>query len=121
MRQFQDKLQNIYKLVLEQDAPVAGVNLPPPEDSSMTAGNATMPAAPDGNDISANESDTDKLTPEGEVLLIRLIKKALTVKVKTEDLTEITGLGEINEKNAKDMLKKLIEVIRRYSDVDINV
>lgn len=115
---FNTKIEELYKLVLEAD-------VPPAEPDSQTAGpgpvgDATAPVDPNAPVAPAEpEADTEKLTPEGEVLLIRLIKKALTVKIKPEDLTEIMGLGEINENNAKESLKKLLDIIRRYSEVDL--
>ena len=53
-------------------------------------------------------------------MLIRLLVKALVVKPKPEDTSEILALGDINPENANEQLKKIIAIIRKYSpDLDL--
>lgn len=113
---FDKKLNQIYRLVLEQDTPA----VPPADPASMTAG--AGPITPDATPADAatpevGTNDNSALTPQGEVMLIRLIAKALTIKPSPEDLIEVVGLKDINETNAKQTLTKLISIIRGYADV----
>lgn len=116
---FDSTLSKMYKVILEADAP-------PADPQSMTAGpgpvgpqNGEAPPA-DATEPTDDPTagDPSALTSQGEVMLIRLIAKALTIKPSTEDLIDIVGLKDINEKNANDVLKKLMGVIRKYSDTN---
>lgn len=62
------------------------------------------------------------LSPESEVMLVRLLKKALVMKIDPNDIGQINDLGDVNEKNAKDTLQKIITLMNSYtSDIDIDV
>ena len=66
------------------------------------------------------EPEVQKLSPEGEVLLIRLIKKALVTKIEPSDIDTLSELSDINEVNAKASLEKLINMMKKYSqDIDV--
>jgi hypothetical protein len=66
------------------------------------------------------EPETEKLSPEGEVLLIRLIKKALVTEIEPSDINTLSELSDINEVNAKASLEKLINIMKKYSqDIDV--
>ena len=68
------------------------------------------------------EPEVEKLSPESEVLLVRMIKKALVTQIDSNDVDSITSLGDINEKNAKSSLSLLINIMKKYStDIDIDV
>ena len=88
--------------ILEQDEQL------PPEEVQP----APEPAAP--------EPAVQQLSPESEVLLVRLIKKALVTEIDPNDVDSISALGDINENNAKESLKMLINIMKKYStDIDI--
>ena len=78
---------------------------------------ATTPQEPE-----IPEVEVTKLSPESEVLLVRLIKKALATKIDAEDLTAIGDFEDINENNAKEALKRLINILKKYSsDIDVGI
>jgi hypothetical protein len=65
--------------------------------------------------------EVEQLSPEGEVLLVRLIKKALVTKIDPNDVDSINELADINEVNAKSSLQMLINIMKKYSqDIDVN-
>ena len=91
--------------ILEQDE-----ELPP----------ADVPTAPEPTEELTPEPEVETLSPESEVLLVRLIKKALVTEIDPNDVDSISALGDINEKNAKESLKMLINIMKKYSaDIDI--
>ncbi len=93
-----------YNKILEQDEATAPVEAPVEEPV----------AAP------APQPEAEKLSPESEVLLVRLIKKALVTKVNPNDIDQISVLADINETNAKESLTALINIMKKYSqDIDI--
>ena len=93
-----------YNKILEQDEATAPVEAPVEEPV----------AAP------APQPETETLSPESEVLLVRLIKKALVTKVNPNDIDQISVLADINETNAKESLTALINIMKKYSqDIDI--
>ena len=93
-----------YNKILEQDEAEVPVEAPVEEPV----------AAP------APQPEAEKLSPESEVLLVRLIKKALVTKVNPNDIDQISVLADINETNAKESLTALINIMKKYSqDIDI--
>jgi|TARA_R110000803_G_scaffold201102_1_gene265774 hypothetical protein len=71
-------------------------------------------------DIPIEEPQIETLSPESEVLLVRLLKKALVTEINPEDVDTVSALNDINEVNAKDTLTMLINVMKKYStDIDI--
>lgn len=68
------------------------------------------------------KAETTTLSPESEVLLIRLLKKAMVMKLDPEDIDEIVDLNDVNETNAKQVLDKIIRIMKSYStEIDIDV
>jgi len=66
------------------------------------------------------EPQVGQLSPEGEVLLVRLIKKALVTKIEPSDVETLSELSDINEVNAKSSLEQLINIMKKYSqDIDV--
>ena len=93
-----------YNKILEQDEAEVPVEAPVEEPV----------AAP------APQPEAETLSPESEVLLVRLIKKALVTKVNPNDIDQISVLADINETNAKESLTALINIMKKYSqDIDI--
>ena len=93
-----------YNTILEQDEAEAPVEEP-------AAAPVEQPAP---------EPEAETLSPESEVLLVRLIKKALVTKVSPNDIDQISLLADINETNAKESLTALINIMKQYSqDIDI--
>jgi len=93
-----------YNTILEQDE----AELPVEEPA----------AAPVEQPVPEPEAET--LSPESEVLLVRLLKKALVTKVNPNDIDKISLLADINETNAKESLTALINIMKQYSqDIDI--
>ena len=93
-----------YNKVLEQDETELSTELPAEEPAA-----APVP-----------EPEVKQLSPEGEVLLIRLIKKALVTKIEPSDVETLSELSDINEVNAKASLEQLINIMKKYSqDIDV--
>lgn len=68
----------------------------------------------------ASEPEVEQLSPEAEVLLVRLIKKALVTDIDSNDVDSISELSDINETNAKQSLQMLINIMKKYSqDIDV--
>ncbi len=71
-------------------------------------------------ELPVEEPQIETLSPESEVLLVRLLKKALVTEIDPEDVDTVSALNDINEVNAKDTLTMLINVMKKYStDIDI--
>ena len=81
------------------------------------------PPAPDAApEAAAGEEVITPLSPESEVMLVRLIKKAFVIKPDANDVTSIEEFEDINEKNAKEALQRLIQLMNSYtSEIDIDV
>lgn len=92
----------------------------PPEAPAPAPGQDPTQPAPDVAP-SASPATKDPL-PESNVLLVRLLLKALVMDIDPEDVRTITQIGDINESNASESLKKLISIMQNYSaDIDIKV
>ncbi len=106
------KFLKVYNNILEQD------EIEPPE---MGAEPEAEPAAePETEPAAEPEPEVQQLSPEGEVLLIRLIKKALVTKIDSSDVDTLSELSDINEINAKSSLEQLINIMKKYSrDIDV--
>jgi hypothetical protein len=60
------------------------------------------------------------LSPEGEVFLVRLLRKALFMNPGDLDEKSLKELPEINETNAADTLNKIIDIMKKYSsNIDV--
>ena len=68
-----------------------------------------------------SEPEVQTMSPESEVLLVRLIKKALVTEIDSNDVDSINELSDINEINAKSSLQTLINIMKKYTtDIDIS-
>mgnify|MGYP003128902262 FL=1 len=104
------KFLKAYNNILEQDDP----EMEDPVDAPVEEPVAEPEPAPEP------EPEVQKLSPEGEVLLVRLIKKALVTKIEPSDIDTLSELSDINEVNAKASLEKLINIMKKYSqDIDV--
>ena len=100
-------------LLVEQDVPPP----PPPPPAE------TQPAQPPAPEVQQpEEKEPEKIDlPPVVVTLGRLLKKALITKMSDEDASKVASLPEINEKNANDVIDKIIAIMKSYSaDVDID-
>lgn len=80
------------------------------------------PPSPEEPEAVGGEEVVTPLSPESEVLLVRLIKKAFVIKPDADDITAIEEFEDINENNAKESLQKLIQLMNSYTtDIDIDV
>lgn len=70
----------------------------------------------------AAETETKgTLTPEGEVFLVRLLKKALFMNPGDLDEKTLKDLPEINETNASQVLTSIVDIMKKYSNsIDVN-
>jgi len=67
------------------------------------------------------QPEAEPLAPESEVLLVRLLAKALVMNIKPDDAEILENIGTINENNAKTALTKIINLMKTYSsDIDVN-
>lgn len=99
------KFLKTFNTILEQDE-----ELPPEE---------VQPASVEAPEEEP-EPEVETLSPESEVLLVRLIKKALVTEIDANDVDSISSLEDINENNAKESLKMLINIMKKYStDIDV--
>lgn len=64
---------------------------------------------------------TKPLTPEGEVFLINLLRKALFMNPDDLELKSLKDLPETNEKNASDVLNRIVRIMQVDSiNLDVN-
>lgn len=67
------------------------------------------------------EPEVQTMSPESEVLLVRLIKKALVTEIDPNDVDSINELSDINEVNVKSSLQTLINIMKKYTaDIDVS-
>jgi len=99
-------LKKIYDLNLINEADEA----PPPPGAEAPASDA--PA----------EEVTVALSPESEVMYVRLLKKAMVMNLDPEDIDNINDLTDVNEDNAKQVLGSILQLMKSYStDIDIEL
>jgi len=97
-----------YNSILEQDEAEVPVEEPIPAEEPVPVEEPAL------------EPEVEKLSPEAEVLLIRLIKKALVTEIDANDVDSLSELSDINEINAKSSLQMLLNIMKKYSqDIDI--
>lgn len=114
MSRFHQILNRAYReIITEQDQPPVPPAEPlPAEPAPEQAAPTPIPDAPESKD----EQPKEILSPEGMVFLVRLLPKALMID--TLDTTEeamLADIGDIDEYNAKEVLKKLIPIIQKYA------
>jgi hypothetical protein len=99
-------LKKIYDLNLINEADEA----PPPPGAE-----APVEDAP-------TEEVTVALSPESEVMYVRLLKKAMVMNLDPEDIDNINDLADVNEDNAKEVLGNILQLMKSYStDIDIEL
>ncbi len=68
------------------------------------------------------EEVTVALSPESEVMYVRLLKKAMVMNLDPEDIDNINDLTDVNEDNAKQVLGSILQLMKSYStDIDIEL
>lgn len=87
--------------------------LPPaqPVDLSLPAAAPAPPPAPE-----PPPPEQKPLTPEGEVFLVRLLRKALFMNPGDVDEKTLKDLPEVNETNASDVLTSIVDIMKKYSN-----
>jgi hypothetical protein len=108
-------LKKIYDLNLINEADEA----PPPPGAEADASVEDPAAAPTEE---PTEEVVTELSPESEVMYVRLLKKAMVMNIEPEDIDNITNIGDVNETNAKELLGQILQIMKSYSnDIDIEV
>jgi len=111
MSKFHALLNKAYReIITEQEQPpvqpAAPENVPTPEQSAPTP----IPEVPQ-----QPEGPVEPLTSEGETVLVRLLAKSLLINITDHaDEISIKEMDEINAKNAQEILKKLVAIVRKY-------
>lgn len=113
---FLDLINKKYQELHEQVPGVPATPIPPLDQAAAASAPAPAPAP------TAPESDATKpLTAEGEVFLVRLLKKALFMNPGDLDEKLLKDLPEINETNATEVLNSIVEIMKKYSNsIDVN-
>lgn len=116
---FNELVDKRFKELLEQ-GPAGDATFTAPAPVSVPEP-TQMPAT--GVSVSPDEEQEKKpLTSEGEVFLVRLLKKALFLNPDDLDEKALKDLPEVNEKNASDILTKIVQIMNNYSSsLDVNV
>lgn len=81
---------------------------------------------PPGVDTSVEDTPAEEvivpLSPESEVMYVRLLKKAMVMNLDPEDIDNVNDLTDVNEDNAKEILGKILQLMKSYStDIDIEL
>jgi hypothetical protein len=108
---FNKLVANRFRQLIEQtpaDLPIPGqeASAPMPAPAGAPAATAPLPepSQPQG-----------KLTPEGKVWLVGLLKKALFMNPGDKSLSSLDNLPDVNESNASEVLQSILDVMDRYS------
>lgn len=109
MSTFHTLLNRAYReIITEQEQPPV-----PPAPAGAVPDQAAPTPIPE---VPEEKPETEPLSPEGMVFLIRLIAKALMIeRLDPDEEQKIVEFGDINESNAKDALKQFLPIIQRYS------
>jgi hypothetical protein len=104
MSRFHNLLNRAYReIITEQEQPPIPEQPPVPDQAAPTP----VPEIPDAQ---------RPLSPEGLVFLVRLLPKALMIDTLEErEQSMLADIGEINENNAREVLKKIIPIIEKYA------
>lgn len=106
-------INNKYKMLEEQPMdPTAQMSMPP----GVAPDPAAMAPAPEPAPEPEPEPEVKQLTPEGEVELIRLIRKALVLEPTEGSIPSSILDDEINEENGREILSKMKNFMNTYSD-----
>lgn len=98
---------------LSEQVPGEMPQMAPPVDpaAAMMPPPPAAAAAPD-----ATPEPPAPLTSEGEVFLVRLLKKALFMNPGDLDEKALKDLPEINETNASQVLTSIVDIMKKYSN-----
>lgn len=100
---FNDLIATKFGNLLEQTPVQPEINVPAVE----------APAAPQAVPAPQVDAQQQKpLTPEGEVFIINLLKKALFMNPGDVELKVLKDLPDTDEKNASDILNKIIKIMQ---------
>lgn len=108
-----NQLINSYKLT-EQTADE--INAAAMQDAALDPTLAQTQQAQQQPVPAPEETETETLTPEGEVELIRLLRKALTLDVDPNKLPLDVLNTDINQNNARDIYEKIKKFMSTYSE-----
>lgn len=106
MSKFHSLLNKAYReIITEQDQPeIKAPDVVQPDQAAPTP----APETP--------EVPKEPMSPEGMVFLIRLIKKALMIEeLEPDEEKIIADMGNIDEKNAREAIDKLMPIIQKYA------
>ena len=108
---FEDLVNKKFEALLEQGPDtVPEVNMP-----------AQEPVAAPQPEAQAQPAEPKPLTPEGEVFLINLLRKALFMNPDDLELKSLKDLPETNERNASDILNTIVKMMQVDSiNLDVN-
>lgn len=109
MLSFNTTFSRFAALITEADAPPPP---PPPDGEDISA-----PSVPSASPTPANP-EPEVLTSQGEVLLAKLCTKCFGIKPSDDDLIAVSRFGDINEKNARRVVDKMREIVKKYSSDD---
>ena len=105
-------LKRIYDLNLINEADQA-----PPPPGAEIENTAEVPV-----EEPAEEVVVTPLSPESEVMYVRLLKKAMVMDIDPEDIDNISNIDGVNETNAKELLGTILQIMKSYSnDIDIEL
>ena len=98
------------KLIIEADAP-------PPPDAAPTDEPTPDAAAAPAAEPPKEEEKVD--IPASVVTLSRMLKTSILMNISPEDEDYIRKLPEINQKNATEVVDKIIPIMTKYAPLDI--
>ena len=108
-------LKKIYDLNLINEADES----PPPPGAEAAASVEDPAPAPTEE---PTEEVVTELSPESEVMYVRLLKKAMVMDIDPEDIDNINNIDDVNETNAKELLGNILQIMKSYSnDIDIEL
>jgi len=105
------KLSTLNEQLPGEVAPMAPAD---PNAAAAMMGAGPAPIAPPATEP-ASETPAP-LTAEGEVFLVRLLKKALFMNPGDLDEKALKDLPEINETNASQVLTSIVDIMKKYSN-----
>jgi hypothetical protein len=113
MSNFHKLLNRAYReIITEQDQPP----VPLEQEGVPATPDQSAPTPVPEEQPKENQGEKDILSPEGMVFLVRLLPKALMIDtLDTSEQAMLSDIGDIDEVNAKDVLKKIIPLIQKYA------
>lgn len=117
---FEDLVKKKFESLLEQ-TPGAVPEVIMPAQDPVVAQQLQAQPTPAPAPAPEEQSTTKPLTPEGEVFLINLLRKALFMNPDDLELKSIKDLPDTNEKNASDVLDRIVKIMQIDSiNLDVN-